>query len=165
MLRRTAWGCCRTSNPFTTPRPAVGCSTVVSMRTIVVLPAPLAPSRPNTVPRGTAGGITNWMRSPLGSVADNSGVLTDSRLTGLGMGGDPVLGGALGFLIVIAIAMFGIGALLTVFPDLLVVLKWVGGAYLVYLGVMVWRAPAITVAASTDRPTASRWSRRCRARR
>jgi hypothetical protein len=27
----------------------------------------------DTVPRGTAGGMTNWMRSPLGSVADSSG--------------------------------------------------------------------------------------------
>jgi threonine/homoserine/homoserine lactone efflux protein len=69
-----------------------------------------------------------------------------------------VLGGALGFLIVIAVSMFGIGALLLVAPDVLTVLKWVGGAYLVFLGVQVWRAPAIAVAASGDRPTASGWS-------
>jgi homoserine/homoserine lactone efflux protein len=69
-----------------------------------------------------------------------------------------VLGGALGFLIVIAVSMFGIGALLLVVPDVLTVLKWVGGAYLVFLGVQVWRAPAIAVAASGDRPTASGWS-------
>ncbi|WP_439565127.1 LysE family translocator [Microcella sp.] len=69
-----------------------------------------------------------------------------------------VLGGALGFLIVIAISMFGIGALLLVVPDVLTVLKWVGGAYLVFLGVQVWRAPTIAVAASGDRPTASGWS-------
>ena len=35
-------------------------------------------------------------------------------------------------------------------PDVLTVLKWVGGAYLVFLGVQVWRAPAIAVAASGD---------------
>lgn len=69
-----------------------------------------------------------------------------------------VLGGALGFLIVIAVSMFGIGALLLVVPEVLTVLKWVGGAYLVFLGVQVWRAPAIAVAASGDRPTASGWS-------
>lgn len=90
---------------------------------------------------------------PNGLLALTHGALYGARRTVF-----TVLGGALGFLIVIAVAMFGIGALLTVFPELLVVLKWVGGAYLVYLGVMVWRAPAITVAASTDRPTASRWS-------
>lgn len=69
-----------------------------------------------------------------------------------------VLGGALGFLIVIAVSMFGIGALLLVVPDVLTVLKWVGGAYLVFLGVQVWRAPAIAVTASGDRPSASGWS-------
>lgn len=90
---------------------------------------------------------------PNGLLALTHGALYGARRTVF-----TVLGGALGFLIVIAVAMFGIGALLAVFPDLLVVLKWVGGAYLVYLGVMVWRAPAIAVAASTDRPTASRWS-------
>ncbi len=69
-----------------------------------------------------------------------------------------VLGGALGFLIVIAVSMFGIGALLLVVPEVLTVLKWVGGAYLVFLGIQVWRAPAIAVAASDDRPVASGWS-------
>lgn len=69
-----------------------------------------------------------------------------------------VLGGAFGFLIVIAVSMFGIGALLVAVPDILTVLKWVGGAYLVFLGVQVWRAPAITVAATGERPNASWWS-------
>ena len=69
-----------------------------------------------------------------------------------------VLGGALGFLIVIAVSMFGIGALLLVVPEVLTVLKWVGGAYLVFLGIQVWRAPAIAVAASVDRPSASGWT-------
>lgn len=69
-----------------------------------------------------------------------------------------VLGGALGFLIVIAVSMFGVGALLLVVPEVLTVLKWVGGAYLVFLGVMVWRAPAIAVSSSAERPSASGWS-------
>lgn len=69
-----------------------------------------------------------------------------------------VIGGAVGFAVVIAVSMFGIGALLTAVPEVLTVLKWVGGAYLVFLGVQVWRAPAITVAASGERPSASAWS-------
>ncbi|UYN82514.1 MAG: LysE family translocator [Microcella sp.] len=69
-----------------------------------------------------------------------------------------VLGGALGFLVVIAISMFGIGALLTAVPDVLTVLKWVGGAYLVFLGVQVWRAPAIAVSPGVERPSAAWWS-------
>lgn len=68
-----------------------------------------------------------------------------------------VFGGATGFLIVIAVSMFGIGALLTAVPEVLTVLKWVGGAYLIYLGVQVWRSPAITVAADGARPSAPWW--------
>lgn len=84
--------------------------------------------------------------------------LTHGALYGVRRTVFTVLGGALGFLIVIAVSMFGIGALLLVMPDVLTVLKWVGGAYLVFLGVQVWRAPAIAVAASGDRPSASGWS-------
>lgn len=54
-----------------------------------------------------------------------------------------ILGGSLGFTLVIALSMFGIGALLTASVELLVVLKWVGGAYLVFLGIQVWRSPSI----------------------
>ena len=54
-----------------------------------------------------------------------------------------ILGGALGFVVVIALSMFGIGALLQASLRWLTVLQWLGGAYLVWLGVQVWRAPAI----------------------
>jgi len=56
-----------------------------------------------------------------------------------------VLGGACGFVTVIALSMFGIGALLQASLVWLTVMKWVGGLYLVWLGVQVWRAPAIGV--------------------
>jgi len=54
-----------------------------------------------------------------------------------------VAGGALGFMVLIALSMFGIGALLAASAAWLTALKWVGGAYLVWLGVQVWRAPPI----------------------
>jgi homoserine/homoserine lactone efflux protein len=54
-----------------------------------------------------------------------------------------VMGGALGFVVLIAGSMFGIGALLQASAGWLTVLKWVGGAYLVWLGVQVWRAPPL----------------------
>jgi len=54
-----------------------------------------------------------------------------------------IFGGALGFVIVIALSMFGIGALLKASLAWLTVMKWVGGAYLVWLGIQVWRAPPI----------------------
>ena len=51
---RTAPGSRTTSWPPTSARPVVGASSVVRMRTAVVLPAPLWPSRPSTVPGSTA---------------------------------------------------------------------------------------------------------------
>ena len=54
-----------------------------------------------------------------------------------------ILGGSVGFATVIALSMFGIGALLAASAQLLIVLKFVGGAYLIWLGIVVWRSPAI----------------------
>jgi threonine/homoserine/homoserine lactone efflux protein len=54
-----------------------------------------------------------------------------------------IFGGALGFVVVIAASLFGIGALLKTTLGWLTVMKWVGGAYLVWLGVQVWRSPPI----------------------
>lgn len=54
-----------------------------------------------------------------------------------------ISGGAIGFIIVIALSMFGIGALLQASAQALTVLKWVGGAYLVWLGIQVWRSPPV----------------------
>lgn len=52
-------------------------------------------------------------------------------------------GGALGFVLIIALSMFGIGALLKTSLLWLTVLKWAGGAYLVWLGLQVWRSPPL----------------------
>ena len=54
-----------------------------------------------------------------------------------------IAGGALGFTVIIALSLFGIGALLAASAELLIVLKWVGGAYLVWLGIQVWRSPPL----------------------
>ena len=54
-----------------------------------------------------------------------------------------IFGGAAGFVAVIALSMFGIGALLKASLVWLTVMKWVGGAYLVWLGIQVWRSPPI----------------------
>lgn len=58
-----------------------------------------------------------------------------------------IFGGALGFVAVIALSMFGIGALLEASVMWLAVMKWLGGAYLVWLGIQVWRARPIGVGA------------------
>lgn len=66
-----------------------------------------------------------------------------------------ITGGSLGFVVLIALTMLGIGSLLIRFPDALTWLKWVGGAYLVWLGIQIWRAPALqlTAQASGRRPS------------
>jgi homoserine/homoserine lactone efflux protein len=66
-----------------------------------------------------------------------------------------IFGGLLGFAVVIGMSMFGIGALLQASAELLTVLKWVGGAYLVWLGVQVWRSEPIGVDAASG-PKASK---------
>jgi homoserine/homoserine lactone efflux protein len=54
-----------------------------------------------------------------------------------------ILGGSLGFATVIGLSMFGIGALLAASAQLLIVMKFVGGAYLIWLGIQVWRSPSL----------------------
>jgi threonine/homoserine/homoserine lactone efflux protein len=54
-----------------------------------------------------------------------------------------IIGGSVGFATVIALSMFGIGALLAASVEILTVLKFVGGAYLIWLGISVWRSPVL----------------------
>jgi threonine/homoserine/homoserine lactone efflux protein len=56
-----------------------------------------------------------------------------------------VCGGVFGFVVVIALSMFGIGALLQASLAWLTLMKWVGGAYLVWLGIQVWRSSPVGV--------------------
>lgn len=56
-------------------------------------------------------------------------------------------GGAVGFVALIGLSMLGIGALLQSSAHALTVMKWVGGAYLVWLGIQLWRAPAMQLEA------------------
>lgn len=75
--------------------------------------------------------------------------LTHGALYGPRRAWATILGGALGFFALIGLSMFGIGALIAASTLGLSVLKWLGGAYLVWLGVQVWRAPPIGLAGTT----------------
>jgi homoserine/homoserine lactone efflux protein len=59
-----------------------------------------------------------------------------------------IVGGATGFVIIVGLSMFGIGALLKTSLLWLTAMKWVGGLYLVWLGIQVWRSPPIGMQAS-----------------
>jgi threonine/homoserine/homoserine lactone efflux protein len=69
-----------------------------------------------------------------------------------------VAGGVLGFVVVIALSMFGIGALLQSSLAWLTALKWLGGAYLVWLGIQVWRSPPVGVHVTSPAQLRSGWS-------
>lgn len=84
--------------------------------------------------------------------------LTHGGLYGARMALATILGGVVGFSILIALAMFGLSALLKAAPNALLALKWIGGAYLIWLGVQLWRSPPmnLTLADSGARPSVSR---------
>lgn len=75
---------------------------------------------------------------PNGLLALTHGALYGSRRTLA-----TIFGGLTGFALVIAASLFGIGAILAANAGLLTWLKWIGGAYLVFLGIQIWRSEPI----------------------
>jgi len=75
---------------------------------------------------------------PNGLLALTHGALYGSRRTIA-----TIFGGLMGFALVIAASLFGIGAILAANAELLTWLKWLGGAYLVFLGIQIWRSDPI----------------------
>jgi threonine/homoserine/homoserine lactone efflux protein len=94
--------------------------------------------------------LTNWLiyfvavlgltltPGPNGLLALTHGAIYGSKKTI-----STILGGSAGFATVIGLSMFGIGALLAASAQLLIVMKFLGGAYLIWLGIQVWRSPSL----------------------
>ena len=84
--------------------------------------------------------------------------LTHGALHGRGKALYTIFGGAVGFVTIIALSMFGIGALLKTSLAWLTVMKWLGGAYLVWLGIQVWRSPPLALELDTGVEPRPGWS-------
>lgn len=89
---------------------------------------------------------------PNGLLALTHGALHGSRMTVR-----TILGAVLGFSVLMAICMFGVGALIKTSVWWFTVLKFLGGAYLVWIGIHLWRSPAIGVSFSERPPPADGW--------
>lgn len=64
-----------------------------------------------------------------------------------------IAGGVLGFTLLMALSMLGIGTLLKASAEALTLLRWLGGAYLIWLGIQLWRAPALHLSLSSNAPS------------
>ena len=69
-----------------------------------------------------------------------------------------ITGGVIGFIAMIALCVLGLGALLKASMLWLTVLKVVGGLYLIWLGVNIWRSEPVTLSLG-DLSNSSRWLR------
>ena len=65
-----------------------------------------------------------------------------------------VAGVALGDITSMTASMLGLGAVLAASALVFTALRWIGGAYLIYLGVKLWRAP-VAAATEAEAPPAS----------
>jgi threonine/homoserine/homoserine lactone efflux protein len=84
-------------------------------------------------------------------------VLTHGAIYGRRRTVNTILGGSVGFVVIIGLSIFGIGALLAASSELLVWLKFVGGAYLIWLGIRTWRSPSLASVELGDSKSVSNW--------
>lgn len=97
--------------------------------------------------------LTNMAPGPNNLLAMNNG----ARF-GLGRAVTAGLGRIPAFAILVGLTIVGLGALVATSEVAFSVLKWIGAAYLVYLGIRLWRtSPAPQVAAAVEEVVDSRY--------
>lgn len=89
---------------------------------------------------------------PNGLLALTHGALHGSRKTLR-----TIAGGVLGFTLLMALCMFGVGALIKASASWFTALKIAGGIYLVWIGIQIWRSPAVGVSKSETFPKVEGW--------
>lgn len=82
---------------------------------------------------------------PNGLLSLTHGVIYGSRRTLF-----TVSGGVLGFALLMALSMAGLGALIAASEQVFTAVKWMGALYLVYLGIKTWRSPPVPVRAVNE---------------
>ncbi|APG85111.1 transmembrane efflux protein [Sinorhizobium americanum CCGM7] len=70
--------------------------------------------------------------------------------------GATVAGVALGDFTAMTASMLGLGALLAASATIFTILKWIGAAYLVWLGIKLWKAPVGVSGSHEETPAAQR---------
>lgn len=110
-------------------------------------------SAPRNPPSAKTMDVNTWLLFLLTSVGlslspgpNGMLALTHGALYGRRKALFTIVGGVLGFIAVIGLCMFGIGALIKSSLVWLTALKLIGGAYLIWLGTQVWRSPPIAAA-------------------
>jgi homoserine/homoserine lactone efflux protein len=83
-------------------------------------------------------------------------VMSASLQHGFARGYLATFGLVLGMWTQLAVVAAGVGALIATSALAFAIVKWLGVAYLVYLGIRQWRAPALTLATTGERLPATR---------
>ena len=79
-------------------------------------------------------------------------IVANSICYGFRMGSVTVLGTTTGLAIQLAAVVLGMAAVVEMAADALVLIRWAGVAYLVYLGVRTWNEPAVDLSNVTAAP-------------
>jgi homoserine/homoserine lactone efflux protein len=79
-------------------------------------------------------------------------VMSASLQHGFARGCFAIVGLVLGFWTQLVVVAAGVGAIIATSALAFTVVKWLGVAYLIYLGVRQWRAPAVALVPTTDAP-------------